>query len=259
MRRSFTHSAVVVFIILAASSVWAAAAPPKPSPASVVHSLAGTWSLNANGYEGWVDFTTRKFFIGIEETIQNYSYNASTGVVTFLRPSCTQRYTGKVSGNKITGTFTSDGATFDWTATRQGPAPAAPAPPAAPPKPSPASPAPPAAPPKPSPATSLLGKWSGQWSNSMGERGADSLELRQDSGGELHGVWSSYYEGKWSTLYPSGRCLNATQFRLEARTSTRLYKIEGQLDGATLVLKYQATRLNGPGGYSGESHFTRAR
>ncbi len=93
-------------------------------------SVSGKYKLNANNYKGILeinsDGTGGKIYFDISknwEAIENLTYDSSTGEIFFTRPwqgnPMFQQYKGKVSGSKITGTFTdnnSPGQDFPWEA-----------------------------------------------------------------------------------------------------------------------------------------------
>lgn len=93
-------------------------------------SIGGKYKFNANNYKGFLeinpDFTGGRVYFDISknwETIENLTYDPNTGEIFFTRPwagnPMFQQYRGKVSGSKITGTFTdnnSPGQNFPWEA-----------------------------------------------------------------------------------------------------------------------------------------------
>jgi len=93
-------------------------------------SISGKYKLNANNYKGFLeinaDFTGGRVYFDISknwESIENLTYDSATGEIFFTRPwqgnPMFQQYKGKVSGSKITGTFTdnnSPGQNFPWEA-----------------------------------------------------------------------------------------------------------------------------------------------
>lgn len=98
----------------------------------------------------------------------------------------------------------------------------------------------------------LSGRWSGTWTNSVGETGPDSLELTEDAQGRLQAVWTGY-------VRLEGQRVDAATLRLRGRTEKREFDVVGKLEGETLHLQYVARRLDGPGSYEGSSRLTRAR
>ena len=100
--------------------------------------------------------------------------------------------------------------------------------------------------------TTFGGRWTGHWTNSVGETGDDTLELVEDTARNLHGTWSGNVE-------VTGRQTDAATLALHARTPTRDYQITGTFRGDVLTIKYVATRLDRPGSYAGESTFTRVK
>jgi len=100
-------------------------------------------------------------------------------------------------------------------------------------------------------SASFAGRWSGFWQNSLGERGDDSLELKEDEDGNLHGMWSG-------NVRVSGRRIDDRTAELHGRTDTRAYRITLTAHRDEIVLKYVARRLDSSGEYEGESRFTRS-
>jgi hypothetical protein len=99
--------------------------PQPPVTGTPGVNVTGTWNINANGWRGTLTITpiggstlTGNINFGSQEPITDVSYNAATGQLYFERPQVTQTYTGQVSGNQITGTFTYSGATYNWSASR---------------------------------------------------------------------------------------------------------------------------------------------
>ncbi len=116
---------------------WIATTIPEPASAPPVSDdhkssgqIDGKYNLNVNNYKGILEIsgngTAVKMFLEIGnkwETLENLTYNSSTGEIYFTRPWSGnpdfQQYTGKVSGSKINGTFTdnnSPGQKFNWEA-----------------------------------------------------------------------------------------------------------------------------------------------
>ena len=88
-------------------------------------------------------------------------------------------------------------------------------------------------------------KWSGTWTNSLGENGDDTLEITTDSAGNIKGVWSGNIKiiGKWS---------DSSNLQFSGRTTIRDYQVTGKTENNILILNYTATRLNSSGTYTGE-------
>lgn len=96
-------------------------------------SIAGKYDLSANSYKGMLEFSDdmksgRIFFdIGNKwEDITNLTYNPTTGELYFTRPWANnpnfQKYSGRISGNKITGVFTDvnyGSQEFPWEAVKK--------------------------------------------------------------------------------------------------------------------------------------------
>jgi hypothetical protein len=100
----------------------------------------------------------------------------------------------------------------------------------------------------------FTGRWEGEWRNSLGESGTDSLALREDREGTLNGLWTGEIE-------VSGNRINADSIELRGRTATRSYQITATLDRDRdeMHLKYIVTRLNAGGSYQGASRLLRVR
>ncbi|MFO0956012.1 MAG: hypothetical protein U0800_00950 [Isosphaeraceae bacterium] len=91
---------------------------------------------------------------------------------------------------------------------------------------------------------SFDGKWTGPWTNSLGERGKSELNLTEVTGGVLVGTWDG--------VEVAGRRVNRTTFELHGETKTRSYQMTGTVEKGTLMLKYLVTRLGGmDGSYEG--------
>ncbi|MBI4860860.1 MAG: caspase family protein [Candidatus Riflebacteria bacterium] len=94
-------------------------------------------------------------------------------------------------------------------------------------------------------ATGLTGQWAGTYTNTVGEKAADTLTLTEDSGGRLTGTWSG-------NVAVAGGRTGSNTFQLQGRTAHRSYRIDGRVDGNSLTLTSRATRLDSPGGYDGK-------
>jgi hypothetical protein len=80
------------------------------------------------------------------------------------------------------------------------------------------------------------GHWKGEWRNSLGESGADSLIKREHRDGTLNGLWTGEVE-------VSGNRINSNTIELRGQTATRSYQITATLDGDRdeMDLKYIVT------------------
>lgn len=94
--------------------------------------LAGTWSINANGYTGKLELNESGGHIAgrvwfdahrVWEDLGDFSFDGRT--LRFLRPGPNQRYTGTYSGNEVRGSF-DGGGSWNWSMTRTGAAAAVP-------------------------------------------------------------------------------------------------------------------------------------
>jgi hypothetical protein len=98
------------------------------------------------------------------------------------------------------------------------------------------------------------GGWKGQWENSLGERGLDSLSLKEHHDGTIKGLWTNEVE-------VSGFRVNANTIELRGQTNNRSYQITATLDEDRdeMNLKYMVTRLNASGSYFGSSKLYRVK
>jgi hypothetical protein len=99
-------------------------------------------------------------------------------------------------------------------------------------------------------AVDFAGRWSGTWTNSLGERGDDTLTLTEDDEGNLSGRWSG-------TVDVRGRRVNRNTIELRGRTQSRSYQITATIAEGSLSMKYLVSRLDADGSYDGSSRFTR--
>ncbi len=96
------------------------------------------------------------------------------------------------------------------------------------------------------------GSWSGNWVNSLGEKGTDSLVLEESGNGEIKGTWGG-------NIRVTGRRINETNITLQGQTQRRAYKVQGTIQGNELILRYTVDRLDSSGSYEGESIFRLVR
>ncbi|MHC9538583.1 MAG: zinc dependent phospholipase C family protein [Vulcanimicrobiota bacterium] len=96
------------------------AAPPAQI-AAPAQTRSEIWSINANGHGGTIDFQKATVHFGSEglEKITDIVFDPGSGRVSFTRPDKKQRFTGTISGNRMQGTFTSDGSSYQWEASRR--------------------------------------------------------------------------------------------------------------------------------------------
>jgi hypothetical protein len=97
---------------------------------------------------------------------------------------------------------------------------------------------------------SFAGKWNGNYANSTGERGNDSLTLAEGPDGHISGMWTG-------TIPIRGQRTGSNSARFTAGTAKRAYQLTATLFDGLLVVKYTATRLDSSGTYKGESRFRR--
>jgi hypothetical protein len=107
-----------------------AGSPGTKAPPSLASGLVGTWSINAAGDLGRIEFSAagsgfggRIWFdvLGTWEPLQDISFDGRA--VRFVRPRGGQVYTGTLSGDTASGNFTSAGSS-GWSMKRAGAAPA---------------------------------------------------------------------------------------------------------------------------------------
>jgi hypothetical protein len=104
---------------------------------------------------------------------------------------------------------------------------------------------PPSNPPNDGPVV-FAGKWTGQWSNSLGETGKDSLVLTEDKDGNVSGTWTEMVELK-------GKRVNPTTVELNGKTDKRSYQLTATVQDGVMHVKYVVTRLNMQGSYDGQA------
>jgi hypothetical protein len=97
---------------------------------------------------------------------------------------------------------------------------------------------------------SFAGKWVGEWKNSLGEKGKDSLEVEEDADGKLSGLWTG-------DIKVTGKRINKNTIELQGKTKNTSYQITATIKGNVLTLKYLAARLNEEGAYDGEAQLKR--
>jgi len=85
------------------------------------------------------------------------------------------------------------------------------------------------------------GDWVGEWSNSLGQIGGDSLWLYKGSDGQYSGIWSK-------AMRISGRQINASTIELHGRTYNRDYVAKATLNKNVLRIEYTSLRLDGRAG-----------
>lgn len=85
--------------------------------------LVGSWKINANNYEGKLEVSEKKGKLSGRmyydvykkwEPLSNVSFDGK--ILKAYRPGASQQYTGQLSGNSISGTFTYQGGTYNWNA-----------------------------------------------------------------------------------------------------------------------------------------------
>jgi hypothetical protein len=101
----------------------------------------------------------------------------------------------------------------------------------------------------PAAASYPSGKWTGTWTNSLGEHGNETLEISDGTEGNFSGLWSG-------SINISGKWTGRSSMNFSGKTDTRSYEAEGTILGNTLTIKYTATRLNSSGTYTGEEKLT---
>ena len=100
--------------------------PGTAAPPSLAAGLAGAWSINAAGDLGRIEFSVagsgfsgRIWFdvLGVWEPLQDISFDGRA--VRFVRPRGSQVYTGTLSGDTASGSFTGAGSSA-WSMKRAG-------------------------------------------------------------------------------------------------------------------------------------------
>lgn len=94
--------------------------------------------------------------------------------------------------------------------------------------------------------SNLSGKWAGEWVNSLGEQGSDSLILGEDAHGTLKGIWSG-------DVKVSGARTGEDTAQMLGKTSNRSYQFSLSVHNGVLTMKYVAKRLDAGGSYEGTS------
>ncbi|HRH81290.1 MAG TPA: hypothetical protein PLW81_09615 [Thiobacillaceae bacterium] len=91
--------------------------------------VAGTWAINGNGYQGKLEISEQDGKLsgrvwydihGRWEALRDVSFNGRNLVFTRPIPGATQRYTGAVAGKEFRGTFSQEGTAtlYNWSAKR---------------------------------------------------------------------------------------------------------------------------------------------
>jgi hypothetical protein len=96
---------------------------------------------------------------------------------------------------------------------------------------------------------SFAGKWSGSWTNSVGENGNSSLKLSEDADGILTGTWDG--------VEVKDERINKNTIELRGKNATRSYQLTCTVTGRTMSMKYVVTRLNMDGSYDGRATLKR--
>lgn len=90
-----------------------------------IRGLEGPWYVNVNNHPGRLEFHQTRSGIGgriwLEESNQweeltEVSFDSYAGQLRFTRPNGNQRYSGNLSGDRITGTLSSPYGNFPWEA-----------------------------------------------------------------------------------------------------------------------------------------------
>lgn len=96
---------------------------------------------------------------------------------------------------------------------------------------------------------SFAGKWSGPWSNSLGEEGESSLKLAEDADGKLSGVWDG--------VQVKGERINKNTIELRGKNAKRSYQLTCTVSEGKMQVKYVVTRLDSEGSYDGKATLTK--
>lgn len=89
------------------------------------------------------------------------------------------------------------------------------------------------------------GKWTGNWENTHGDKGTETVILKESAEGLISGTYSD------NNL--KGERVGKHTFTFEATTDSCRYRIVGRVDGGKLYLNYAATPLDGGARYYGVS------
>lgn len=95
----------------------------------------------------------------------------------------------------------------------------------------------------------IAGKWSGPWSNSLGEKGESSLKLGEDADGLIAGTWDG--------VKVQGKRINRNTVELRGKNETRSYQLTCTVTDGRMQMRYVVTRLNMEGSYDGKATLTR--
>ena len=96
---------------------------------------------------------------------------------------------------------------------------------------------------------SLTGRWSGDWTNSLGESGTSTLKLREDEDGNL--------TGSWDGIDVTGKRSNGTAIELQGQNGKRSYQLTASVNNGVIKMRYIVTRLDTNGSYDGKVTLTR--
>src|SRR5688572_17343277 len=64
---------------------------------------------------------------------------------------------------------------------------------------------------------SLAGKWTGNWTNSLGEKGKSTLDLSEDANGNLSGTWDG--------VKVTGKRVNKNTIEMKGKNEKRSYQL----------------------------------
>ncbi len=98
--------------------------------------------------------------------------------------------------------------------------------------------------------STVSGRWTGSWSNELGDKGVDAIELAEDQAGNISGLWSG-------TISVSGKRVNQDTIELSGQTPMRSYQATATVLGGQMTLTYIVTRLDEGGSYQGTSTLSR--
>ena len=97
----------------------------------------------------------------------------------------------------------------------------------------------------------FVGRWTGDWKNSLGDSGKSTLDLNRSG--------PTRFSGTWDGVPVSGRRTNPNSVELDGRTKARSYRITLTVRNGTMDLTYIVTRLDSSGSYTGSSTLRRDR
>jgi len=104
--------------------------PPSPQRPDDLRRIQGIWHITSNNYPGKLEIylSGNRWAGRINfdphlpwDQLTDFFFDARTGEIQFSRPTYQTRYTGTLSGNQLSGTFTEAGRSYPWEARRELP------------------------------------------------------------------------------------------------------------------------------------------